>query len=277
MLESSGFRKYSTPVVYQLFYRRLCLSLCLCLFVGQVMFSQTSQVSGTLGCLCVFQNQNVYINVSPCPPSTSSSFWSSCCFTCLHLLQLVALFSVLVWLVWWYLFWFWGMMAWSLELGQMKILINLNFWADLGTISNYAIKVNIKYEEWKKIWIHRWIIRCLENQPMKIQNTFMLNLQYLVLWWGFVSMAMALGGKVAWDFGKLGERWDGKRFVFVYKQRYHWVELSQQQKWPSNLWINQLANWVLETDDQTKTNVNEKYKILKITKQKHFSPFLLKR
>jgi len=30
MLESSGFRKYSTPVVFQLFYRRLCLCLCLC-------------------------------------------------------------------------------------------------------------------------------------------------------------------------------------------------------------------------------------------------------
>ena len=155
--------------------------------------------------------------------------WLMYFFTCLHLLQLVALFSVLVWLVWWYLFWFWGMMAWSLELGQMKILINLNFWADLGTISNYAIKVNIKYEEWKKIWIHRWIIRCLENQPMKIQNTFMLNLQYLVLWWGFVSMAMALGGKVAWDFGKWWEKWEVKRIVFVFKQqRYHWVELSQK-------------------------------------------------
>jgi len=30
MLESSGFRKYSTLVVFQLFYRRLCLCLCLC-------------------------------------------------------------------------------------------------------------------------------------------------------------------------------------------------------------------------------------------------------
>ena len=33
MLESSGFRKYSTPVVFQLFYRRLCLCLCICIFV----------------------------------------------------------------------------------------------------------------------------------------------------------------------------------------------------------------------------------------------------
>ena len=31
MLESLGFRKYSTLVVFQLFYRRLCLCLCHCL------------------------------------------------------------------------------------------------------------------------------------------------------------------------------------------------------------------------------------------------------
>ena len=31
MLESSGFRKYSTLVVFQLFYWRLCLCLCHCL------------------------------------------------------------------------------------------------------------------------------------------------------------------------------------------------------------------------------------------------------
>merc|ERR1711952_93359 len=31
MLESSGFRKYSTPVVFQLFYWRLCLCHCHCL------------------------------------------------------------------------------------------------------------------------------------------------------------------------------------------------------------------------------------------------------
>ena len=33
MLESSGFQKYSTPVVFQLFYRRLCLCLCHCLCI----------------------------------------------------------------------------------------------------------------------------------------------------------------------------------------------------------------------------------------------------
>ena len=31
MLESSGFRKYSTLVVFQLLYQRLCLCLCQCL------------------------------------------------------------------------------------------------------------------------------------------------------------------------------------------------------------------------------------------------------
>ena len=69
-----------------------------------------------------------------------------------------------------------------------------------------------------------------------------LSLQYLALWWGFVIMAMALAldGKVAWDFGKWWEKWEAKRIVFVFKQqRYHWVELSQKRR-RKNI---KLINW----------------------------------